>query len=137
MVGEIKILEANCFSIIRGYFNREDELFEQTGELDDVRILIVSSIFPKILSEVSCLQGLIALFEVDDLRIRNCSFFSLFSIVVNLLQNCQNIDNVNNLLAVSLSQGFLLCDELQNFSLVEVFQDLSDKCIFNKELSVL
>ena len=102
-----------------------------------MRILIVSSIFPKILSEVSSLQGLIALFEVDHLRIRNCSFFSLFSIVVNLFQNCQNIDDVNDLLAVSLSQRFLLCDELQNFSLVEVFQDLSDKCIFNKELSVL
>jgi hypothetical protein len=50
-----------------------------------VGIVIVFGILPKVLPEVSGLQGLGILIQVDDFRVNNGSFLSLLRIIVNLL----------------------------------------------------
>lgn len=94
-------------------------------------VVIVLGVLPEVLSKVPSLEGLGALIQVDDFRVDYGCLLSLFSIVVNFLEDGEDVDDVDDFLAVGLSVGLLLINEAADLAVVEVVEDLADEGVLH------
>lgn len=112
-------------------------MFEHAGEEFNVRVLIVMGIPPKIVSEVSSLEGFGVLIDIDSLRIGNGRSLPFLSIIINFPEDGEHVDDVDDLLAVCFSLGLLLVDKSIDLPFIEACEYLADEGVLHQELSVL
>lgn len=102
-----------------------------------MRVVVVVGVLPEIVPEVSGLEGFGVFVDVDGLGVGDGCFLSFFGVVIDLPEDGQDVDDVDDLLAVGLSLGLLLVDEPVDLPLVEAGKDLADEGILHQKLSVL
>lgn len=100
-------------------------------------ISVSESFFFKFFSEASCFESLIVLLNIHCFRILHRISFSLGSVVVNLLEDGQHVDDIANLFSKLLPCCSLLRNELDDLSFSESLEDASNKLILYMMLSKL
>lgn len=100
-------------------------------------ISVSESFFFKFFSEASCFESLIVLLNIHCFWILNRISFSLGSVVVNLLEDGQHVDDIANLFSKLLPCCSLLRNELDDLSFSESLEDASNKLILYMMLSKL